>query len=350
MNQSGDLLLKTAEALLRSTEDATGATAIDAHYVPNANADDYNALNANADDADGYNAPNADADGAPVKNSERQSPFYAGERRGPYYTGERQSPFYTGERRGPYFCGVDLGTSSIILVVLNGEGAPVACEMQACQVARDGLVVDYMGAVAIVRRLKEKLERRLGAKLENTAIAVPPGTGRANAGVHRHIVEAADMEVVSIVDEPEAANATLRVENGVVVDIGGGTTGLSVVKDGGVIFSADEPTGGIHISLVLMGRYKFNYEQAEAWKQDPANAKDAYAAALPVLEKMAGIVERHIRGRSITEAWLVGGTSCLPGIERVFADILGVPAYKPVSPMLVTPLGIALCCRAALIG
>jgi len=248
---------------------------------------------------------------------------------------------------GPYVCGVDLGTASVIMVVLDGSGEPVACEMEPCQVARDGLVVDYMGAIEIVKRLKEKLEMRLSVKLSDAAIAVPPGTSRANAGTHRHVTEAADLEVVEIVEEPVAANAVLQIQNGVVIDIGGGTTGLSIINDGQVVYSADEPTGGIHISLVLMGRYKLNYEQAEAHKQDPNNAKEVGAAALPVLEKMAGIVQRHIRGYDVQESWLVGGTSCLPGIEQVFSRVLGVPAYKPVRPMLVTPLGIALCCRTA---
>jgi len=252
-------------------------------------------------------------------------------------------------RGGPYVCGVDLGTASIILVALDSAGEPAACEMEACRVAQDGLVVDYMGAIAIVKRLKGKLEERLGARLTDAAIAVPPGTSRANSGAHRNVTEAAGFEVADIADEPVAAKAVLRIQNGVVVDIGGGTTGLSIIEGKKVVYSADEPTGGIHISLVLMGRNKFTYEQAEAFKQDPRNTKEVYAAVRPVLEKMATIVERHVRGYNVKETWLVGGTSCLPGIEQVFSDILGAPAYKPVRPMLVTPLGIALCCRAAVL-
>ncbi|MCL2683978.1 MAG: hypothetical protein FWE55_01935, partial [Synergistaceae bacterium] len=118
------------------------------------------------------------------------------------------------------YCGVDLGTASIILVVLNGGGEPVACEMELCQVARDGLVVDYMGAIAITKRLRERIENRLGASIRTAAIAVPPGTGRANSGTHRNIVEASDMDVDGVFDEPTAANAVLRIKDGVVVDIG----------------------------------------------------------------------------------------------------------------------------------
>lgn len=244
----------------------------------------------------------------------------------------------------PLRCGVDLGTASIILVALNEAGMPVACEMQPCQVARDGLVVDYMGAIEITRSLHQKLEQRLGRPLVNAAIAVPPGTGKANSGTHGHIVEAAGMEVTSVLDEPTAANAVLGVTNGVVVDVGGGTTGLSVFKDGQVVYVADEATGGTHISLVLMGRYKMSFEQAEAFKQDPANHHEVRAAVLPVMEKMAGIVQRHIQPYAVDEVWLVGGTCCLGGIEDVFTRVLGIQAKKPAYPMMVTPLGIAMNC------
>lgn len=241
-------------------------------------------------------------------------------------------------------CGVDLGTASIILVVLDEAGKPVACEMQPCQVARDGLVVDYMGAIAITRQLAEKLEHRLGQPLVNAAIAVPPGTNNADGKTHRHVVEAAGMEVTAILDEPTAANAVLGVQNGVVVDVGGGTTGLSVFENGKVVYVADEATGGTHMSLVLMGRYKIDFDEAERFKQNEANHAEVVAAVRPVMEKMATIVKRHIGPFHVEDVWLVGGTSCLAGIEDVFEDVLGIRTRKPSNPMMVTPLGIALNC------
>jgi ethanolamine utilization protein EutJ len=245
-------------------------------------------------------------------------------------------------RGSALYCGVDLGTASIIVVVLNCDGEPIACEMEPCQVARDGLVVDYMGAIAITKRLKGRLEERIGAKLEMAGIAVPPGTNNANSGTHRNIVEASGMEVTGVFDEPTAANAVLGITDGVVVDIGGGTTGLSIFKDGHVIYTADEATGGRHMSLVLMGRYKMSYEEAEAFKQNPQNAGEVRAAVLPVAEKMAGIVARHIAPYDVKEAWLVGGAAGLSKIEDIFTGVLGVATSKPPYPMMVTPLGIAL--------
>jgi ethanolamine utilization protein EutJ len=130
-----------------------------------------------------------------------------------------------------------------------------------------------------------------------------------------------------------------------VVDIGGGTTGLAVFQDGKAVYVADEPTGGTHISLVLMGGRKISFEQAEQLKQDEANHKEVLAATLPVMEKMAGIVKNHIRLFDVKQVQLVGGTCCMTGIEDVFTRILGRETEKPRYPMMVTPLGIALACE-----
>ena len=245
-------------------------------------------------------------------------------------------------------CGVDLGTASIIIVVLDDAGMPVACEIEPCQVARDGLVVDYIGAIEITRRVAQKLEKRLGQPIKNTAIAIPPGTNHRDSGTHRHIVEAAGMEVTAVLDEPTAANAVLRINNGIVVDIGGGTTGLAVLNNGKVVYVADEATGGIHMTLLLMRRYKMTYEQAEEFKQNPENHAEVFSAVLPVIEKMAGIVQSHTKKYSADEIWLVGGTCCLAGIENVFTSVLGIETKKPSQPMMVTPFGIALSCKPAL--
>lgn len=239
--------------------------------------------------------------------------------------------------------GVDLGTASIVLVALDAELHPVACELETASVVRDGLVVDYLGAAAIVRRLRERMEQRLGAELLHAAIAVPPGTSPADAGTHRHVTEACGLEVSAIVDEPTAANEVLGIRDGVVVDIGGGTTGLTIFRQGKAVYTADEPTGGAHVSLVLMGAGKIPFEEAEALKRDPARAAQVLGQVKPVIEKMAAIVQQHIRGHRVEDVVLVGGTCCLPGVEQIFTRVLGIPARKPTNPMLVTPLGIAMC-------
>lgn len=147
--------------------------------------------------------------------------------------------------------GLDLGTAYIVMVVLDEENNPIACEKQAAQVLRDGVVVDYSGALRIVKELKAKLEERLGTELMNCAIAMPAGT-ESSVKTHQYVAEGAGFEVTNVLDEPSAANSIYQIEDGVVVDIGGGTTGLAILKDGKVVQIEDEPTGGTHLTLSLI--------------------------------------------------------------------------------------------------
>lgn len=241
--------------------------------------------------------------------------------------------------------GVDLGTAYIVVVVLNHAQEPVACALEFAQVIKDGLVVDYMGAVTIVKKLVGQLEQRLGRTLAHAATAVPPGTSEKDSSTHRHVVEAAGLEVTTVLDEPTAANSVLGIENGAIVDIGGGTTGISILEKGQVTYVADEATGGTHLSLVLAGNYKIPFEQAELLKKDTSRQAEVLGLVRPVIQKMATIVNTHIKGRNVSALYLVGGTCCLKGMEQIIAKETGKPVYKPANPFLVTPLGIAMHCK-----
>lgn len=239
--------------------------------------------------------------------------------------------------------GVDLGTAYVVVVVLDEKNNPVACEKQAAGVLRDGVVVDYTGALHIVRQLKEKLEHRLGRELLDCAIAMPAGT-ESSVKTHQYVAEGAGFNVTNILDEPSAANAVYEIRDGAVVDIGGGTTGLALLRDGKVIQIEDEPTGGTHLSLVLAGNYHVSFEEAEAIKQDYSRHREILPVVRPVIEKMATIVSRYIKPGQVDTIYLCGGTCCLTGIEDIFEKITGVKTVKPNNPFLVTPSGIAMNC------
>jgi len=246
---------------------------------------------------------------------------------------------YTGQRLK---CGVDLGTACIVIVVLDESDNPVACEMEFASVIRDGLVVDYFETLDIVRRLKERIEGGIGQELTHAAIAMPPGTG-ANERTHKYVVEGAGFEVSNVLDEPTAANAVLKVKNGVVVDIGGGTTGYAVIREGKVVKVGDEPTGGTHLSLVIAGHRGIPLEEAEEYKLDKGNHPLLLPIVRPVIEKMATIIEKGIEGFGTETIYLCGGTCNLAGVGEVFEAVCGLPVFMPDHPMLITPLGIAMC-------
>lgn len=244
-----------------------------------------------------------------------------------------------------YYTGVDLGTACVVVAVLDENKRPVAGAYRYADVVRDGMVVDYIGAINIVRELKQELEEKLGTELLYAAAAIPPGTDTIDGGAVKNVVQAAGFELTNLLDEPTAANEVLRIENGAVVDIGGGTTGISVLKDGKVIYIADEPTGGTHFSLVISGSYKKSFAEAEVYKRDTRNHRELLPVLKPVVEKVASIIAQHIKGYDVNELSLVGGTCCLTGIEDIIEKKTGIHTHKPLNPMFVTPLGIALSCR-----
>ena len=245
-----------------------------------------------------------------------------------------------------YYTGVDLGTACVVLAVLDEHLRPVAGTFRYADVVRDGMVVDYIGAIRIVREMKEELEEKLGSQLIYAAAAIPPGTDALDSGAIKNVVQGVGFEITALPDEPTAANAVLNIRNGAVVDIGGGTTGISVLKDGKVVYVADEPTGGTHFSLVIAGAYKMSFADAEIYKRDKKNHKELLPVLKPVIEKVSSIISRHIEGREVDGIYLVGGTCCLTGIEGIIEKKTGIPTYKPGNPMFVTPLGIARNCTA----
>ncbi len=243
-----------------------------------------------------------------------------------------------------YYTGVDLGTACVVLAVLDENYRPVAGAYRYADVVRDGMVVDYIGAIRLVRELKQEIEEKLNTELLYAAAAIPPGTDALDSGAIKNVVQAAGFELTNLLDEPTAANVVLKIENGAVVDIGGGTTGISVLKDGKVVYVADEPTGGTHFSLVISGSYGLPFNEADKFKRDNKNHKEILPVLKPVVEKVSSIINQHIKNYDVNEISLVGGTCCLTGIEEIIQKQTGVYTHKPINPMFVTPLGIALSC------
>ena len=238
--------------------------------------------------------------------------------------------------------GLDLGTCFTVLAALDEDGQPLACEMERSNALKDGVVVDYHAACETVKHLKERMEERLGGELTECAIAMPPGTEQSDSRTHRYVAQAAGLDVTGMIDEPTAANLLLGMKDGAVVDLGGGTTGISVLRDGKVVKVADQPTGGTHLTLVIAGNRHLSFDEAEAFKMDPANQGEVLHVVTPVIEKMGQIILDEIRGEKVEQLCLVGGTCCLKGLDRVIERYTGIPVIQPEHALLITPIGIAL--------
>lgn len=241
----------------------------------------------------------------------------------------------------PIRVGVDLGTAFTVVMVTDDAGTPLAAAHTFADVVRDGVVWDFAGAQRVVRDLKTRVEDATGRELTSGAVTIPPAVDPSDHRAHRYVVEGVGIECAAVVDETTAANAVLGITDGAVVDIGGGTTGVAVLRRGEVVLNVDEPTGGTHLSLVIAGAFHIPFEEAERRKVRPAEQPALFPVVRPTLEKIATIVGDAIAGHGVTTITLVGGTAAFIGAADVVAEVTGIRTVVAPHPMLVTPVGVA---------
>jgi len=244
-----------------------------------------------------------------------------------------------GTPTGPVRVGVDLGTATCVLVVLDVDGAPARVDAHPSGALREGVVVDFAGATAAVRHLRARAEEALGVPLTAAATAHPPCIPARDARACTYVCEAAGFADVVLVDEVTAAQRTLGVRDGVVVDVGGGSTGVGVFRDGVLTELDDRPGGGHHLDLVLAGALGIPVEQAEARKR--ANPAEALPILVPGLQRIAESVRAMTRGVEHLPVHLAGGALMIPGADAVLAAWLERPVVTYPHALLITPLGIA---------
>jgi len=243
------------------------------------------------------------------------------------------------------YAGVDLGTYKAITIIIDESGNPRAARMRRAEVVRSGLIVDYAGAQNIAREMIEEMRAASHLPIEKGATSYPPQTEYANINATRYILEGVGLEVLNVLDEPTAANQILKLENGAIVDVGGGTTGIAVIKGGKIVFTDDEATGGVHLSLVVAGNYKISYEQAEEIKTDRRKNSEILPIVRPVIEKIASIVDTCLQPfKDLSGVCLVGGTCELEGFTEIVQKALSIKTFRPEFPQFTTPMGIALSC------
>ena len=150
----------------------------------------------------------------------------------------------------PLWLGVDLGTCDVVSMVVDRDGQPVAVCLDWADVVRDGIVWDFFGAVTIVRRHLDTLEQQFGLRFSHAATSFPPDT---DPRISINVLESAGLEVSHVLDEPTAVADLLQLDNAGVVDIGGGTTGIAIVKKGMY------PEQAIHSNTSKKGSHVVNH-------------------------------------------------------------------------------------------
>lgn len=244
------------------------------------------------------------------------------------------------ERRpAPWRVGVDLGTASCVIVVVDADDEPVWVDSAPSGALQDGVIVDFTAATATVRRLKQQAEDTLGTLLSSAATAYPPCVGEAESRACRYVCEAAGFRDVTLVDEVAAARATLGVGDGVIVDVGGGSTGVGVYRHGDLVALDDRPGGGHHLDLVLAGALGIPVADAEEMKR--REPEECFGVLVPGFERIAESVRSMTTSAEDLEVHLAGGALMLPGADAVIASYLGRPVNSYPHALYITPVGIA---------
>jgi rod shape-determining protein MreB len=122
---------------------------------------------------------------------------------------------------------------------------------------RDGLIAEFEVAEALLRHLMTEVQGRnlwVGPKV---AMCIPYGTTEVEKRAVRESAEAAGAREVYLVEQPlaAAAGSGLPVQEAcgqMVVDVGGGTTEITVVSLGGIVYSRCIKIGGDHMDLALV--------------------------------------------------------------------------------------------------
>jgi ethanolamine utilization protein EutJ len=239
---------------------------------------------------------------------------------------------------GALHCGIDLGTATVVITIVDEYDRPVYLDQIRTEVVRDGVVVDFAGAVAAVRQLRARAEATLGIELTSAATAYPPGVGETESRACRYVLEQAGIECRRLVDEVSAAQALLGLTDGAVA-VGGGSTGVGVYQNGELTALGDRAGGGHHLNLILAGALSVSIREAEELKR--TNAGNYVSILEPGIERIADNIGRLLDPRPAGPVHLVGGALMCPGAGQIVSRYIDHPVVEHNHALLVTPFGIA---------
>uniref|UniRef100_UPI0040563A75 cell division protein FtsA n=1 Tax=Agathobacter sp. TaxID=2021311 RepID=UPI0040563A75 len=197
----------------------------------------------------------------------------------------------------------------------------------------------------------------------------------------------AGLEVANMTLEPIAAiniaiPENFRMLNIALVDVGAGTSDISVTKDGSIIAYGMIPHAGDELTELIVQNYLVDFNTAEKMKLDSSSldvidyedimflphtvsAEEIWDLVAPTVDNIATEVAEKIKelngGKSVSACFVVGGGGKIHGFTEALAEKLGLikervalrgqevlrqvefiqPDIKK-DPLLVTPIGICL--------
>lgn len=200
-------------------------------------------------------------------------------------------------------------------------------------------------------------------------------------------VAQAGLAVANMTLEPIAAidvaiPEAFRMLNIALVDVGAGTSDISVTRDGSIIAYGMIPLAGDELTELIVQHYLVDFKTAERIKLASTTeemitykdimmieytipAKEVWELTEPVTDKMTTEVAEKIKelngGQSVSATFVVGGGGKIHGYTEMLAEKLGLPKERVAlrgeevlqevtfeqpdiekDPLIVTPIGICL--------
>lgn len=200
-------------------------------------------------------------------------------------------------------------------------------------------------------------------------------------------VEGAELNVSNLTLEPIAAiNVAIpekfRLLNIALVDVGAGTSDISVTKDGSIIAYGMIPRAGDELTETIVSRYLVDFAVAEKIKRasllkrqitfkdimglkqkvTPEEVRDSYFNTVnSITKEIADKIMELNGGKSVSAVFVVGGGGKVCGFTQTLAKHLDIPQERVAlrgeevltdihfeqedvkkDPLLVTPIGICL--------
>lgn len=242
-------------------------------------------------------------------------------------------------------------------------------------------VIKYYLNDYVIGNLEEHKGKKISADVLATFLPEEVVDGLYSA------VNGANLQVANLTLEPIAAiniaiPENFRLLNIALVDVGAGTSDISITKDGSIIAYGMIPRAGDEITESLVGKYLVDFNSAESMKRDASRKKNVTFKDVMGLKKKVSSEEiqevysdtvdsitKEIAkkimelngGKSVSAVFVVGGGGKAKGFVQGIAGYLGIPEERVAlrgeevlgsvefmqegirkDPLLVTPIGICL--------
>lgn len=149
------------------------------------------------------------------------------------------------------------------------------------------------------------------------------------------VPEVLDVDSLAVLN---ALHLTIEEQNVVsVIDIGAGTTNISILKEGVLQFNRSIPIAGNNITMVIQNVLKLDFEQAENVKieegitVEESDENEVSEVVRTIVEELASEIRRSFdyykaqyRESQIDKIILTGGSAKLKNIDLFLANELGI--------------------------